>query len=128
MHPVLHPSIERGLWLPQFMCQILRYPQIVQQMDVAGDHLHQSADLHSCGCRCGQQGRFGPGIFQIFQDCQGLAHCLIAMSQGGDQVLWVERGIAVGMLLATILSEVNVDLGIGQLFEVQANADPVGGA
>src|SRR5690606_32310826 len=69
-----------------------------------------------------------PGLVQVLDDGHGLAHDPVAMQQHRHQLLRIEVGEGRLVLLAAVLEQVHRHHLVGQLLEVERDADPIGGA
>jgi hypothetical protein len=119
--PVVVPDRENLLVVAQPPVQATQNPQIVERVDIAGDDLGERANPRPIRRPVGQEGRFGMGFVEIFDDRQRLNEDLPAVLDGGDEALGVEGEIGGLFLIAA--APMDKRALIGKAFEIEGDAD-----
>ena len=120
---MLGPAVTLDLGSIEFAFQILHHAQVVQRMDVAGDHLRQSA--HACALtRRGRQDLPFAVInfIQVFDDRHRLADHAHAVDQYWNQFLGIEFAERRRMLLAARIDQMHGHDVVDQAFQIQRDA------
>ncbi len=106
----------------EVLFQIVKHPQIVERVDIAGDHVDYLAHLGACLGGRGHQGVGGIGFVKVLHDGDRLTDLHIAIHQKGHQPLRVDPFVTLLALLP--LPQIDRVLLIIQSLELQHDPHP----
>src|SRR5690606_8342657 len=122
------PALALGLRHPPLALEELQHAQVVERVDVAGDHLRQRAHALAVARGRRHQRRLRPHLVQVLEDRQRLPQHALPLLQHRHQFLRVGLAEGVGVLLAAVAHQVHRDDLVRQPLQVEADAHPVRGA
>src|SRR5258705_9427529 len=127
-HPMRIPGIDGVLVLLERVLQIEQRADIVERMDVAGDHLGERAHMGTFDRVCRQQRRLGMDLVEILDDGQRLDQHVAARKRHCRHAALRIEGAELGRVLsAAALGEMDRLHFIGETLEVERDPRPVGG-
>ena len=121
------PGVALVLGAAELVLEVFEHPEIVQRVEVAGDHLGQRPDPAPRRRALGQEGRRRMGLVEVFEDRHGLDQCGVAIFEHRHQLLRIEGREGVGELRAAILQQVHRGALGHDPLEVQADTDAEAG-
>ncbi len=122
------PGVDLRLLVLELTLEVLQRDEIVERVDIAGDHLRDGAHLGAFERVGRQQRRFGIDIVEILDDRQRLGQHLAAGEfKRRHPLMRIDRHKFRLALLAAVLDQMDGNRLIGQAFEIECNPHAVGG-
>ncbi len=127
-HPMVVPGVDLGLFVLELTLDVLQRDEIVERMNVAGDHLRNGAHFGAFERVGRQERRLGMGLVEIFDDRQRLGQNLAAGKlERRDALLRIERAEFRLVLRAAVLGQMNGCHLIRQTLEIERDTHAIGG-
>ena len=126
--PVVIPGVDLGLLVLELALEILQRDEVVERMDVAGDHLRDGANLGALQ-RIGRQQRgLGMDIVEIFDNGERLRQRLATgQFKRRHPPLRIDGAKLRRVLVSAVLGQMDGHHLVGQALEIERDAHAVSG-